>query len=114
MIGNLPRFPLALLPTPLHRAHRIEAALRQISPDVGPLLLKRDDLIGFGVAGNKARALVHERAAVLRAAGRRPYAVPRGGSTPLGAVGFAVAAAELAVQLDQPPALVVIAVGSGA
>lgn len=186
MIGGLPRFPLALLPTPLHRAHRLEAEL-----GTGPLLLKRDDLIGFGVAGNKARpleflvgaalaegadvivtgggpgsnfcpaaalaaraagldcdlvvwgepggsvnlalavaagasivptgnadraavdALVEERAAELRAAGRRPYAVPRGGSTALGAVGFAVAAAELAAQLDEPPALVVIAVGSG-
>lgn len=186
MIGGLPRFPLALLPTPLHRAHRLEAEL-----GTGPLLLKRDDLIGFGVAGNKARpleflvgaalaegadvivtgggpgsnfcpaaamaaraagldcdlvvwgepggsvnlalavaagasivptgnadraavdALVEERAEELRAAGRRPYAVPRGGSTALGAVGFAVAAAELAAQLDEPPALVVIAVGSG-
>lgn len=189
MIGGLPRFPLALLPTPLHRARRIEAAL-----DAGPLLLKRDDLIGFGVAGNKARplefligaalaqgadvivtgggagshfclaaamaaraaaldcelvvwgdpasaanvalavaagatiittgdgdreavdGLVEERTATLRAAGRRPYAVPRGGSTPLGAVGFAVAAAELAAQLKplrEPPALIVIAVGSG-
>ncbi|MGH3768245.1 MAG: pyridoxal-phosphate dependent enzyme, partial [Pseudonocardiaceae bacterium] len=39
-------------------------------------------------------------------------------STPLGAVGFAVAAAELAAQLDRSapggPALVVLAVGSGA
>lgn len=186
MIGELPRFPLALLPTPLHRARRLETAL-----GTGPLLLKRDDLTGFGVAGNKARtlefllgaalaegadvivtgggpgsnfcpaaamaaraagldcdlvvwgepsgsvnialaaaagativatgdtdraavdALVEEHAAGLRAAGRRPYAVPRGGSTALGAVGFAAAAAELAAQLDEPPALVVLAVGSG-
>jgi 1-aminocyclopropane-1-carboxylate deaminase/D-cysteine desulfhydrase-like pyridoxal-dependent ACC family enzyme len=189
MISEFPRFPLALLPTPLHRARRVEAAL-----GVGPLLLKRDDLIGFGVAGNKARpleflvgvalaegadvivtgggpgsnfcpaaamaaraggldcelvvwgepgravnialaiaagativttgsddreavdALVEERAATLRAEGRRPYAVPRGGSTPLGAVGYAAAAAELTAQLaplPEPPALVVLAVGSG-
>jgi 1-aminocyclopropane-1-carboxylate deaminase/D-cysteine desulfhydrase-like pyridoxal-dependent ACC family enzyme len=52
MISEFPRFPLALLPTPLHRARRVEAAL-----GVGPLLLKRDDLIGFGVAGNKTRPL---------------------------------------------------------
>ncbi|MFC4947297.1 1-aminocyclopropane-1-carboxylate deaminase/D-cysteine desulfhydrase [Pseudonocardia sp. GCM10023141] len=181
-----PRFPLAQLPTPLHRAHRLEAAL-----GVGPLLLKRDDLIGFGLAGNKTRplefllgaaraegadvfvtgggpgsnfcpaaamaaraagldcelvvwgdpagapnlalavaagatliptgdtnreavdVLVAERAATLRAAGRRPYAVPRGGSTALGAVGFAAAAVELAQQLDEEPALIVLAVGSG-
>jgi D-cysteine desulfhydrase len=44
-------------------------------------------------------ALVRDRAAELTALGRRPYAVPRGGSTALGALGFAVAAAELAAQL---------------
>lgn len=192
-VGGLPRFPLAVLPTPLVRAHRLERAL-----GTGPLLVKRDDLVGFGVAGNKARPLefllgaalaqgadvfvtgggpgsnfcpaaamaaraagldcelvvwgdggevagapnlalaaaagatlvptgdtdrgavdvaVRERAARLRAAGRRPYAVPRGGSTALGAVGFAAAAAELADQLatrsDGPPAVIVLAVGSG-
>ena len=182
----LPRFPLGLLPTPLVRARRMERAL-----GTGPLLLKRDDLIGFGVAGNKTRPLeyllgaaradgadvfvtgggpgsnfcpaaamaaraagldcelvvwgdpdgapnlalaaaagaellptggtdreavdilVEERAAELRSLGRRPYAVPRGGSTALGAVGFATAATELLTQLDAPPALIVLAVGSG-
>lgn len=190
-----PRFPLAVLPTPLVRAHRVEEAL-----GVGPVLLKRDDLAGFAVGGNKTRALeyllgqavadrcdvlvtgggpgsnfcpaaavaarvagldcelvvwgdvrgsanlaiaaaagaclrptgdqvrealdtaIEARAAELAAAGRRPFAVPRGGSTPLGAVGFAVAAAELATQLGSDaltapavaePALVVLAVGSG-
>ena len=181
-----PRFPLAVLPTPLVRAHRLEQALGS-----GPVLVKRDDLAGFAVAGNKTRALeyllgravadrcdvlvtgggpgsnfcpaaavaaraagldcelvvwgdvrgsanlaiaaaagaclrptgdqvretldaaIEARAAELAAAGRRPFAVPRGGSTPLGAVGFAVAAAELAAQLDRQPALVVLAVGSG-
>ena len=76
------------------------------------------------------------RAEALRAQGRRPMAVPRGGSTPLGAVGFALAVAEVAAQLataadgdhalvQQPtppqrrdharvqPAQVVIALGSG-
>ena len=175
------RFPLALLPTPLHRARRLEGALDLPAP----LLLKRDDLIGFGLAGNKTRPLEHllgaaldagadilvtgggpgsnfcpaaalaaraaglacelvvwgapapgaplapnlalavaagatlyptgdtdrsavdervaRRAAELRAAGRHPFPVPRGGSTPLGAVGFADAAAELAGQLAAPP-----------
>jgi 1-aminocyclopropane-1-carboxylate deaminase/D-cysteine desulfhydrase-like pyridoxal-dependent ACC family enzyme len=183
------RFPLAVLPTPVHRLHRLEDAL-----GIGPLLIKRDDLVGFGVAGNKARpcefllgaaraadadvlvtgggpgsnfcpaaalaaraagldcelilwgapddlnrspnvtlaraagacilptgdtdraaidGLVEMRAADLRAAGRRPFPVPRGGSTALGAVGFATAVAELTTQLDVPPALIVIAVGSG-
>ncbi|MCA1720338.1 MAG: pyridoxal-phosphate dependent enzyme [Actinobacteria bacterium] len=181
-----PRFPLAVLPTPLHRAHRLEAALA-----CGPVLLKRDDLAGFAVAGNKTRPLeyllgsalaggadvlvtgggpgsnfcpaaalaaraagldcelvvwgdvaaapnltlaaaagarllptgnadreavdtaVQVRAADLAAQGRYPLAVPRGGSTGLGAVGFAVAAVELADQLPAAPALVVLAVGSG-
>jgi D-cysteine desulfhydrase len=47
-----PRFPLAVLPTPLVRAQRLEEAL-----GVGPVLLKRDDLAGFAVGGNKTRAL---------------------------------------------------------
>lgn len=181
-----PRFPLAVLPTPLVRARRLEQALGS-----GPVLVKRDDLAGFAAAGNKVRPLeyllgqalaegcdvlvtgggpgsnfcpaaavaaraagldcelivwgdgrgsanlaiaaaagaclrpagdqareavdaaIQVRAAELAAAGRRPYPVSRGGSTPLGAVGFAVAAAELAAQLDRQPALVVLAVGSG-
>ena len=49
---NRPRIDLAALPTPLKRMHRLEAALQ-----AGPLYVKRDDLTGFGVAGNKARAL---------------------------------------------------------
>jgi 1-aminocyclopropane-1-carboxylate deaminase/D-cysteine desulfhydrase-like pyridoxal-dependent ACC family enzyme len=179
--------PLAVLPTPLVRAYRLEAAL-----DAGPVIVKRDDLGGFAVAGNKVRPLeyllgqaladrcdvlvagggagsnfcpaaavaarvagldcelivwgdvcgspnlaiaaaagacirptgdqrretldsaIDARAAELAAAGRRPFPVPRGGATAVGAVGFALAAAELAAQLNQPPALVVLAVGSGA
>ena len=50
--AGLPRFPLAILPTPLVRAPRLEAALG--SP---PIWVKRDDLTGFGFAGNKARKL---------------------------------------------------------
>lgn len=183
----LSRFPLAVLPTPLVRAPRLEAAL-----GCGPLLVKRDDLAGFGAAGNKVRpleyllgdaltqgcdvlvtgggpgsnfcpaaalaaraagldcelviwgdvtaapnvalaeaagarlhltgddrretvdAIVDERAAALAAQGRRPYPVPRGGSTAVGVAGFAAAAAELVGQLDEPPALVALPVGSGA
>lgn len=60
--------------------------------------------------------LVRLRAEELAAAGRRSYAVPRGGSTELGAVGFALAAAELATQLaglNEPVRLIVVPVGSG-
>jgi D-cysteine desulfhydrase len=185
------RHPLATLPTPLVRAERLERAL-----GVPPLWVKRDDLIGFALAGNKARQLevlladalgqdcdtlltgggpasnfcqaaaaaarvaglacvlvlygqepavpppnlalarafgarvtftgVPERESVdaaldaadagLRAEGRRPYLVPRGGATGLGAVGYALAVAELAAQLDAEgvvPELVLVATGSG-
>jgi D-cysteine desulfhydrase len=163
----------------------------------GPIYLKRDDLTGFGIAGNKARALefliadaVDRRADVLvtagspssnfcaaaamaadkaglacdvlfsghppavpsvnvelavacgarvyfdaaatreqlddavfahtkklSAQGRRPYAVPRGGATGVGAAGYACAARELADQCAAAgitPAVVVVATGSGA
>jgi len=48
----LQRTPLAVLPTPLVDAPRLAAAL-----GVASLLVKRDDLTGFAVAGNKARQL---------------------------------------------------------
>jgi D-cysteine desulfhydrase len=186
-----PRYALAVLPTPLHRLPALEAATGG-----GPLYLKRDDLIGFGLAGNKARALeyllgaaladradvlvtagspasnfvaaaalaarvgglscdilvsgpprdtttlalartcgaqlcftgadretlddlVADHADRLRRQGRRPYPVPRGGATPVGAFGFAAAARELAGQLDHDRfdhdnATVVLPTGSGA
>jgi D-cysteine desulfhydrase len=184
-------YPLTTLPTPLVRAERLERAL-----GLPPLWVKRDDLIGFALAGNKARQLEllladalgrgcdtlltgggpasnfcqaaaaaarvaglgcvlvlygqepavvppnlalaravgarvqftgkPERKSVddaldvveaeLRAEGRRPYPMPRGGATGLGAVGYALAVAELAAQLDAEgvvPELVLVATGSG-
>jgi 1-aminocyclopropane-1-carboxylate deaminase/D-cysteine desulfhydrase-like pyridoxal-dependent ACC family enzyme len=184
------RFPLATLPTPLQPAARLSAALA--GP---PILVKRDDLTGFALGGNKARKLEYllgdalagesdvlltgggpdsnhcqaaaaaarvaglacelvlygdepprprpnleiarrfgasveftgdpdrasvdgalaDRAERLRAAGRRPYLVPRGGATPLGAVGYALAVHELAGQLaelDSEPKAVLVATGS--
>lgn len=192
MAVTIPRIRLATLPTPLVRAHGLESAL-----SAGPIYLKRDDLTGFGIAGNKARALefligeaVGERADVLVAAGspssnfctaaamaartaglrcdllfsgpppaapsvnielaracgarlhfdgaatreqlddavvahaqkvqaegRRPYAVPRGGATGVGAAGYVDAAEEFADQCAASgitPAVVVVATGSGA
>jgi D-cysteine desulfhydrase len=53
--------------------------------------------------------------AELRAAGRRPYPVPRGGAAPLGALGYVRASVELAAQLaglDEPPARLWVATGS--
>jgi D-cysteine desulfhydrase len=55
-------------------------------------------------------------AAELTAAGRRPYLIPRGGATGLGAVGYALAAGELVSQLaarGAGAARVVVAAGSG-
>ena len=55
-------------------------------------------------------------AAELAAAGRRPYLMPRGGASGLGAVGYALAALELREQLaacGADSARVVVAAGSG-
>lgn len=49
----------------------------------------------------------------LRAAGRRPYRIPIGGATPVGALGYVDAADEIVTQLGETPALVVTADGSG-
>jgi D-cysteine desulfhydrase len=188
---NPPRIDLVALPTPLKRMHRLEDALQ-----AGPLYVKRDDLTGFGVAGNKARALeylmgdaledgadvlvaagspssnfcaaaalaaatvgldcdllfpgappsppsvnvelaratgarlvfgvveareelddaVLDHTNALRAEGRRPYSLPRGGATPVGGIGYVHAARELAEQCDRAGiqvATVVVATGSG-
>ena len=55
-------YTLGAFPTPLARLHRIERAL-----DLGPLYVKRDDLSGFGLAGNKTRPLQYLIAGALRA-----------------------------------------------
>jgi 1-aminocyclopropane-1-carboxylate deaminase/D-cysteine desulfhydrase-like pyridoxal-dependent ACC family enzyme len=184
------RTPLAVLPTPLHEAPRLGAAL-----GARLLLVKRDDLTGFAFGGNKARPLefllaaaaadgsdtlltggaagsnfcaaaaaaacraglrcelviaghpgprppalglalsfgaavrwtgvpdresvdarLPEAAAELSALGRRPYLIPRGGATPRGAIGYALAAAELHQQLaerDVRASLLIVPVGSG-
>ncbi len=57
------RYPLAVLPTPLHEAPRLAEALGVR----GRLLVKRDDLTGFAVAGNKARPLEYLLAAAVDA-----------------------------------------------
>jgi 1-aminocyclopropane-1-carboxylate deaminase/D-cysteine desulfhydrase-like pyridoxal-dependent ACC family enzyme len=184
------RYPLAVLPTPLQPAVRLSTALA--GP---PILVKRDDLTGFALGGNKARKLEYllgdalatrcdvlltgggpdsnhcqaaaaaarvaglacelvlygdeprqpslnlelarrsgasvaftgdpdrssvddalaDRAERLRAAGRRPYVIPRGGATPLGAVGYALAVDELVGQLAElgtDPEVVLVATGS--
>jgi D-cysteine desulfhydrase len=64
--------------------------------------------------------LVAQHATRLRSAGRSPYPIARGGTTPTGALGFACAAAELSTQLaaqgygDRDEVVVVLPTGSGA
>ena len=50
-LDAVPRVPLVLGPTPLHRAPRLSAELGV------PVLFKRDDLAGVGLGGNKLRGL---------------------------------------------------------
>ncbi|HET7265914.1 MAG TPA: D-cysteine desulfhydrase family protein [bacterium] len=55
-VARLPRVRLAALPTPLHEAPRLERALA--GEGEGPrLLIKRDDLTGFALGGNKVRKI---------------------------------------------------------
>lgn len=72
-------------------------------------------LVEFTGSADRRSMDIHagELAGRLRAEGRRPYVVPRGGATPIGACGFAVAAAELISQLGGRSVSVVIPVGSG-
>jgi 1-aminocyclopropane-1-carboxylate deaminase/D-cysteine desulfhydrase-like pyridoxal-dependent ACC family enzyme len=51
-IDALPRFSLGTLPTPLHEAPRLGAAL-----GLSNFLVKRDDLTGLALGGNKTRKL---------------------------------------------------------
>jgi 1-aminocyclopropane-1-carboxylate deaminase/D-cysteine desulfhydrase-like pyridoxal-dependent ACC family enzyme len=187
-LAALPRARLATLPTPLEEGPLLPSGAR--------LLVKRDDLSGLGMGGNKARKLellcgaaqadgadvlvtvgaeqsnharmtaaagailglethlvlggdpdatptgnrllgelfgarVHQpgsddwaelSAALdgvvgeLRAAGRTPYAIPMGGSTEVGALGFTAAWVELLGQLEErglEPAAVVHASSTG-
>jgi D-cysteine desulfhydrase len=172
-LASPPRIGLVLAPTPLQQAPRL-------SHELGVrVLLKRDDLAGFGLGGNKLRGLeyiladavgqgcdclvtgagpqsnwtmlaalaclrcqiepyvicygtsaategnmrlhrwlgvdvrftgdpgrssvdagIEAVATSLRNEGRFPYVVPRGGATPLGALGYVRASAELAGQLE--------------
>ncbi len=171
MPTDLPRFPLAYLPTPLE-------FLPRLSRELGPrIYIKRDDQTGLAGGGNKTRkleflvaealaqeadtlitvgaaqsnhcrqtaaaaakaglrcilvlrgdepeettgnllldhllgaqvlwsgkrmreAVMEEVVAEERAGGRRPYPVPLGGSTPLGAAAYALAMEELKAQME--------------
>jgi D-cysteine desulfhydrase len=66
----------------------------------GNLLL--DELLGAQIHWSRASdydAALNEVMSLVQAAGGRPYAIPVGGSIPLGAAGYAAAVEELATQL---------------
>ncbi len=83
----------------------------------GNLLL--NDLMGARVHRYPADAFMHEELASyveeLKGRGRKPYAVPLGGSSPIGALGYVVAVQELlqqCVTIGITPAQIVLATGS--
>ena len=51
-VARVPRTPLALTPTPMHQAPRLAA-----HAGIAKLFVKRDDLTGLGLGGNKVRNL---------------------------------------------------------
>src|SRR5690242_21658006 len=53
-LRSFPRLPVALLPTPLHPLTHLQKAL---GPKAPRILIKRDDLTGLALGGNKARKL---------------------------------------------------------
>jgi D-cysteine desulfhydrase family pyridoxal phosphate-dependent enzyme len=53
-LETMPRLSVALLPTPLHPLESLRAAL---GPHAPRLLIKRDDMTGLALGGNKARKL---------------------------------------------------------
>jgi D-cysteine desulfhydrase family pyridoxal phosphate-dependent enzyme len=89
------------------------------SPSQGNLLL--DEVLGVEArfTGREDRAevdtLIEAAAAELRAQGRRPYVVPRGGASALGSLGYLECAGELARQLNAQgvrPDRILLATGS--
>lgn len=92
-----------------------------LGPTQGNLLL--DDLLGAEVrfdtwsGWDQVSAILEGVAEELRAAGRRPYIIPMGGSNALGTLGYVVAAQEIARQagaLDLPLRALICTTSSGA
>ena len=81
---------------------------RPAGAGAGPAL-GRGRALDRGPDRDSVDAALPAAAGELGAAGRRPYSIPRGGATGLGAVGYALAAAELGAQLDLDDVTVVVA-----
>lgn len=56
-LASHPRLPLTFLPTPLEALPRLRAKLGATGQDVPTLSVKRDDMTGLALGGNKARKL---------------------------------------------------------
>ncbi len=82
--------------------HRIETNDRDYL-ESGNVLLDRlfDVAIEYRPGGTDMNAALEEKAAVLRASGGRPYAIPGGGSNTVGALGYVSCAHELLAQADE-------------
>src|SRR5664279_971892 len=65
------------------------------------------------IAMDELNAAVEVIAAELREAGRKPYVIPIGGSSPLGASAYASAADEILTALGHDDVLVITATGTG-
>ncbi len=65
------------------------------------------------IAMDDLNVVVERIAGELRAEGRRPYVIPVGGSSPIGACAYATAADEILAGLGHDDVLVVTATGSG-
>lgn len=88
-------------------------------PPTGNLLLHRRLGVDVQFTGSEDKtsvdAAIDEAAHRLLARGRRPYVIPRGGATALGALGYVRASLELARQFDEfgaAPAALWLATGS--
>jgi 1-aminocyclopropane-1-carboxylate deaminase/D-cysteine desulfhydrase-like pyridoxal-dependent ACC family enzyme len=89
------------------RAVLVVNGVAQDRPTANALL---DQILGaelIYVATREERTpMILETAGRLRAEGRRPFAIPIGASTPLGALGLTLALAELLEQMPAPDAIV--------
>lgn len=107
--GSGPQSNWSMLAAMAARMHGLEAVICFYGDPPpraeGNLLLQ--EMTGAHVrwTGSNAREsadqMVDEVAAQLRAQGRHPYAIPRGGATPRGSLGYLLAAEEIGRQCDE-------------
>ncbi len=121
--GSGPQSNWAMLAALAARQHGLDAYLVYYGPPVpatGNLLLAQLAGAQISFTGDPERASVDAHSATLadklRRAGRTPCVLPRGGATPIGALGYTHASLELAEQLASTglrPHQLWLATGSG-